>query len=261
MTAIAPVLFDAFPEDAAHDRDAPYRACFNAGAPADAIRTLSSPCDEPRAVWAALVMVVGGLLPLLGTVLLGFLRFLFFGNDPEGFVAQEWLAPVILSGVVLAAAGGAWAWYLNSRFHPIAKAWRKSLGDTWAAHGGDITNLWRLDCNTREDVREYAEKLEEVRDGLNRLDPEGDELDVARYTLQRFIDASDIPPLGAKAAKAIHIKDPKVRNAAREYEAMVKQQEYARGAVEVAVSAAEDLLADRRQARSDAELIRLVHQL
>lgn len=259
MTAIAPVLFDAFPEDATHDRDAPYRACFNAGAPLDAVQILSSPCEEPRAVWATVAMVAAGLLPLVGTGLLGFMMFLFFGVDPVSFVSQEWLAPVILSGIVLAAVGGAWAWHLNSRFHPKAKAWRKALGDAWAAHGGDITELWRLGVNTREEVREYAEKLEQVRNGLNRIDPEGDELDVARYTLQRFIDASNIPPLGAKAAKATHIKDSKVRQAAKEYESMVKQQEYARGAVEVAVAAAEDLLSSRRQARSDAELIRLVH--
>lgn len=261
MTAIAPVLFDAFPEDAQHHREHPYRSCINTGAPADAIRTLSSPCEEPRAVWAASVMVVGGLLPLLGTVILGVVMFLFFGNSPKDFVASEWLAPVILSGIALAAAGGAWAWYLNSRFHPIAKAWKRTLGDTWAAHGGAITELWTLSIDAREDARDLAERLEEVREGLNRLDPEGDELDVARYTLQRFIDASYIPALGAKAAAATHIKDPKVRQAAKEYEAMVKQQEYTRGAVEIAVAAAEDLLAARTQASSDADLIKRVHQL
>lgn len=261
MTDIAPVLFDAFPEDAPHTREFPYRGCFNAGAPSDAIRILSSPYEEPRAVWVATAMVMAGLLPLIGSACVGFFMFLFFGGDPGRLIAQGWLFPIILSGILLAAAGGAWARYLTSRFHPTAKAWKKTLGDTWAAHGSDVTELWWLGTNTRHEVQDYAKKLEEIRTGLNRIDPEGDELDVTRYTLQRFIDASYIPPLGAKAAKATHIKDPKVRQAGKEYEAMVKQQEYARGAVEVAVAAAEDLLTSRLQARSDAELIRLVHQL
>ena len=261
MTAIAPVLFDAFPEDAPHTRASPYRGCINTGAPADAVETLSTPYEEPPATWVATAMVAIGLLPLIGSILRGFFGFLFFREDPALLNVPQWLVTTILSGLFLAAAGGAWAWYLQSHFHPNAKAWKKTLGETWAAHGGDIAELWTLGTNTRHEVQDYAEKLEEIRESLNGLEPEGDELDVARYTLQRFIEASKIPSLGAKAAAAPHIKDPKVRKAAKEYEAMVKKQEYARGAVDVAVAAAEDLLAVRTQARSDADLIKRVHQL
>lgn len=259
MTSIAPVLFDAFPEDARHDREAPYRTCFNAGAPSDAIRILSTPCEEPRAVLAASAMVAIGLLPLVGSFVLTVILHLFFGNDILD--VQGWLIPVILSGVAVAAAGGVWAWYLSSRFHPTAKVWRKTLGDTWAAHGADITELWTLGYPTTWDVRDFAETLEDIREGLNRLDPEGDELDGARYALQRYIDASNLPSLGAKAAAAPHIKDPKVRQAAKEYKAMVKQQDLARNALEIEIEGVKNLLADRSQARTDAEIIRLVHQL
>jgi hypothetical protein len=259
MTVIAPVLFDAFPEDARHDREAPYRPCFNAGAPSDVIRTLSTACEEPRAVLAAAAMVAGGLLPMVGSVVLAVIMHLFFGND--ALDVQGWLVPVILSGVAVAAAGGAWAWYLNSRFHPKARAWSKTLGDIWAAHGAYITELWTLGYPSTWDVREFAETLEEIREGLNGLDPEGDELDGARYALQRYIEASNLPALGAKAAAATHIEDPKVRQTAKEYEAMVKQQDLARKALEIEIDLLNDLLSTRTQARADADLIRSVYEL
>lgn len=261
MAAIAPVLFDAFPEDARHDREAPYRGCVNTGAPGEAVETMSTPYETPPALFAAMSLGAAGALPLVAGLWFLILNFLHIREHDSLLDLPAWLTPVALSGLALIAVAVAWGSYLASRFHPKAKAWRKTLGDAWAAHGGDITELWTLGVSTRHEVQEYAEKLEDVRKGLNRLDPEGDELDVARYTLQRFIDASNIPPLGAKAAKASHIKDPKVRQAAKEYEGMVKQQGLARQAVEVAAAAAEDLLAARTQARSDAELIKQVHQL
>jgi hypothetical protein len=258
MTAIAPVLFDAFPEDATHDRETPYRTCFNAGAPSEAVQVLWTRYEEPRAALAAGATVVLGVLALVCTVIQAAGTYVIVGSDALN--AQEWAVPVILSGIALAAAGGAWAWYLNSRFHPKAKAWRKSLGETWAAHGADITELWRLGYPMSSDVRDFAEKLEGIREALNRLSPEGDELDVARYRLQGFIDASNLPLLGKRAAEATHIKDPKVRQAAMEYKQALRQQEFARKALENEIEGVKDLLATRLQARSDAEIIRLVHE-
>jgi hypothetical protein len=258
MTAIAPVLFDAFPEDATHDRDDPYRPCFNAGAPSDAVRILSTPCEEPRAVLAASAMIALGVLPLVGSVVITVILYLFFGTDILD--VQDWLMPVILSGIALTAVGGVWVWYLSSRFHPKAKAWKKTLGETWAAHGADITELWRLGYPTSSDVRDFAEKLEDVRESLNRLDPEGDELDGARYALQRYIDASNIPLLGKRAAEATHIKDPAVRRAAREYKVALQEQTHFRQVLEAELEQARDVLASRQQARTDAEIIRLVHE-
>jgi hypothetical protein len=258
MTAIAPVLFDAFPEDATRDRETPYRPCFNAGAPADAVRILSTPCEEPRAVLAASAMIALGVLPLFGSVILTVIMHLFFGNDILD--VPEWTMPAVLAGVVLAATGGVGVWYLNSRFHPKAKAWRKTLGETWSAHGADITELWRLGYPTSADVRDFAEKLEDIRESLNRLDPEGDELDGARYALQRYIDASNIPLLGKRAAEATHIKDPAVRRAAREYKRALQEKTHFRHVLEAELEQACDVLASRQQARTDAEIIRLVHE-
>lgn len=258
MTTIAPVLFDAFPEDAAHHREAPYRTCFNAGAPSDAVRTLSTRYEEPRAVIASIAMVVIGVLALVVSVVRLVFMYYSFGTDLLDI--PGWLTAVILSGIAVAAAGGAWGWYLSSRFHPKAKAWRRTLVDTWAAYGADITELWRLGHPRSSDVRDFAEKLEDLREALNRLDPEGDELDGARYALQRYIEVSDIPLLGKRAAKATHIRDPKVRQAAKEYKQALRQQEFARKALELEIEGVADLLADRRQARTDAEIIRLVHE-
>jgi hypothetical protein len=260
MTTIAPVLFDAFPEDAPHCRETPYRPCFNAGAPSEATRILSTPYEDPRTWWAAVAMVAVGLLPLVGTVLLGFFIFLFFRGDTGGLSSQGWLAPVILSGIAMAAVGGIWAWYLQSRFHPKAKAWRKTLGEAWLTYGGQIFDLNRAPYAHRSEIVGYAQRLEAIREGLNRLAPEGDELDGARYTLQRYIEVSDIPLLGKRAADAPHIKDPAVRQAAKEYKQALKQQEYARQAAESEISQASDLLVTRQQARTDAEIIRLVHE-
>jgi hypothetical protein len=41
---------------------------------------------------------------------------------------------------------------------------------------------------------------------------------------------------------------------------MVNQQDMARNALEIEIEGAKDLLAARTQARTDAEIIRLVHQ-
>lgn len=256
MTDIAPVLFDAFPEDAEHTREAPYRSCFNAGATSEAVRTLSASYKEPTTITAALFLTVVGAIPIVGGALLGFL-FVLEGQVP-GWAA--WVTPVLISGILLTIAGGIWSSYLASRFHPRAKAWKKSLSEAWAAHGSDITELWRLGNPRSSEVRDYAEQLEDIRKGLNKLDPEGDELDGARYALQRFIDVSDIPLLGKRAAEATHIKDPAVRKAAKEYKLALQQKEFARKAVESEIEGASDLLAARRQARTDAEIIRLVHE-
>ena len=69
------------------------------------------------------------------------------------------------------------------------------------------------------------------------------------------------PEATASLRNADNLELAEARKAAKEYEAMVKKQEYARGAVDVVVAAAEDLLAVRTQARSDADLIKRVHQL
>lgn len=261
MTAIAPVLFDAYPEKARHTDAEPYRECFNAGASSTgAVEALSTPYEPPRATQAATMTIIVGLIPLVGSILIGVFMFLFFHDDHFHTVTPEWLGQALLSGFVLTAAGVAWCYYLLSHRRPEAKAWSRALGDAWAAHGADITDLEKVGYQIREEVRLYAATLEKIRKSLNGLDPDGDELDVARYALQRYIEVSDIPVLGKRAAEANHIKDPKVRQAAKDYKAMLEQQKHCRRAVEDAVAEAGVLLAARRQARTDAEIIRLVHK-
>lgn len=259
MTAIAPVLFDAFPEGASQNQDIPHLQCFNAGAPADAIRILSTPCEPPRAVLAAAAMAVFGLLPAIGSGIVGLYMLLVF-RDEFIFNMPDWLVATILSGMALAAVGGVWSGYLFSGRHPGAKEWRAALDAAWLTHGGQIFDLGRVPYAHRSEIVGYAQRLEAIRKGLNRLDPEDDELDGARYALQRYIEVSDIPLLGKRAADAPHIKDPAVRQAAKEYKQALKQQEYARQAAESEISQASDLLVTRQQARTDAEIIRLVHE-
>lgn len=259
MTVIAPVLFDAFPEGASQNDTEPHLQCFNAGAPAEAIRILSTPCAVPRVVGVAAAAAVLGLLPAIGSAIVGLFT-LVLCRDLSVFNMPDWLLATILSGLGLAVVSAVWSGYLFSSRHPNAKAWKAALDEAWLTHGGQIFDLNRVPYAARNEVLGLAQRLEAIRKGLNRLDPEGDELDGARYALQRYIEVCDIPLLGKRAADAPHIKDPAVRQAAKEYKQALKQQEYAKQAVEVEISLALGVNDARLQARTDAEIIRLVHE-
>lgn len=259
MTAIAPVLFYAYPEDASHNAAGPSLQCFNASESADGVEALSAPFKWPRAIWASVALIILGLAPVAVTGMILVALVASHHPDPFGDVT-EWTEPLGLPSAVLLAAGFAWSLFLTSSLNPNAKAWKKALGDAWAAHGAEITVLRTLSNQTRKDVLEYGDTLEKIRKSLNRLDPEGDELDVVRYRLQRYIEASNLPALGAKAAAATHVKDPLVRQAAKEYKAMLEQKKLARRALDDSIAEAGIVLATRLQARSDAELIKLVHE-
>lgn len=256
-TPIAPVLFTALREEAS-PFDEPSLECFNAGAPAEGIDALHAPYTPSR------FTPVAGALIALSTLVLAVAACILIGNlvtrHPDPFLSLEWTYPVTLPAAALFVVALAWASYLLSDRHPRAKAWQSALGEAWLTQGGQVFNLNRLPHPDRREVTGYAEALEEIRKGLNKLAPEGDELDGARYALERFIDVSDIPLLGKRAAEATHIKDPAVRQAAKEYKLALQQQEFARKAVESEIAGANDLLAARRQARTDAEIIRLVHE-
>lgn len=266
MTTIAPILFHAFPEGASHHLDEPSLECFNAGASTEAARTLSTPFEPSRAAGVAAATAVLGLLPLLGSGTGGLFMLVLF-RDKFIFNMPDWLLATILSGLGLALVSGAWSAYLFSSRHPKAKVWKSALGDAWLTHGGQIIALDRVPYAIRSEVKEDLTLLEDIRQGLNRLAPSGgdlspigDELDGVRYAMQRYIEVSDIPVLGRRAAAAPHIKDPAVRQAAKDHAKALTQKKFARIALDTEIEGTKELLADRRQARTDAEIIRLVHE-
>ena len=260
MTTIAPVLFCAYPEGSKPYGASPHRQYFNAGVGADAARALSTPHEPGGTVVVGASLALLGLLPVLGWGALFAGNFLHLRPHNGLFDLPEWLDAAALAGFALFWAGVTWAAYTLSESNPRARAWRRELGDAWLAHGGQIFDLDQVPYTARREVLVYAKGLEVIRKGLNRLDPEGDELDGARYALQRYIEVSDIPLLGKRAADAPHIKDPAVRRAAKEYKQALNQQEYAKQAVESEISQAAEVLTTRQQTRTDAEIIRLVHE-
>jgi hypothetical protein len=260
MTAIAPVLFRAYPEGSKSYGADLHQEYFNAGVGAEATRSLSTPHEPGWAVLAALSVALLGLLPV-GALCVAFAGNVLNFRPHEGlFDLPEWLENASLMGFAVFWTGVIWAAYTLSASHPKAKAWQGELDNAWLAHGGQIIALKDVPSAVRNEVAADLAVLEAYRKGLNRLDPEGDELDGARYALQRYIEVSDIPLLGKRAAEATHIKDPAVRRAAREYAQALKQQNLARQALVTEIEAVQELLADRRQARTDAEIIRLVHE-
>jgi hypothetical protein len=259
MTAVAPVLFHAFPENAPHDQEEPSLECFNAGASADGVEALRAPFKMSRAIWGAGALIIAGVATSAAALFI--LVFLVLTHDADPFGAvTEMMEPFGVPSAVLLFTGIAWALALSTSLNPKTKAWRRALGDAWLTHGGQIIALKDVPFAIRSQVADDLTILEAHRNGLNRLDPEGDELDGARYALQRFIEVSDIPLLGKRAALATHIKDPAVRQAAKEYAQAVKQQDLARHALDTEIESVKDLHARRRQARTDAEIIRLVHE-
>jgi hypothetical protein len=258
MTDIAPVLFKAFPEDSSANLIEPTLECFNAAVSAGGVRALSTPLKSSLAIWAANGLIIAGLsVPAVATM--AFVLGIFTHAPAPEETAMQWVGPVAIPGLGLFLAGVAWTVILSAPVNPKVKAWKKNLSAAWAAHGAEITVLDDLPAETRQDVLRYCETLEKLRIALNNLGPEGDELDLARYRLQDFIYASDLPYAGKRAAEASHITDPKVRRAAKEYKTLAEQQKLARRALTDAIAEAGTILVTRLQARNDAETIRLVH--
>ncbi|MET4143868.1 hypothetical protein [Arthrobacter sp. UYCo732] len=259
---IAPLIFKALPENARPTSEA-WVECFNTGLDESALTPLTEEFDHPRNM-AADVVIVAGLFPLcVGMMLycLSSLTGISFNSGPNtDFRIPDVVLLSILPGVGVAALGSAWAVFLKSTKNRRAKAWKQALSDAWLAHGGQIIALKDVPKSVREEVTDDLCKLDEIRRGLNRLDPDGDELDDARDAIVRYIEASDIPLLGKRAAAATHIKDPAVRQAAKEYEQAVQAQGFTRKRVDLALGAAWDLLDSRRQERTDADIIKLVHE-
>lgn len=256
MPEIAPVLFKALP-DGASITDSPSVECFNAGAPAEAVAAVTTPFRAPG------LFYVGAALAAVSTLapIAWFLHVLIhFRERPLVLTgADEWLGPLSVPAEVLLVAGIALMLFAWSPLSPAVRAWRKNLDTAWANHGADLTDLGPLHYEDRVDARKYCETLEKLRVSLNKLNPEGDELDVARYRLQQFIEVSDTSYIGKRAAAAPHITDPKVRQAAKEYKALEERKKLARRAVTDEITALGQLLVDRLQAKKDAEIVRLVH--
>lgn len=259
---IPAIIFKAFPETSHPGESEAWLKCFNAGLDGDEVDTLTTGWDPPRRTTRAAICLGGiGLVPLAVAMAMTIFYFALAGGLVQASfdmpIALVWSA---LFGLALAGVSLWWADYLTGGRSRAAQAWKRALGEAWTKHGSQVFVLKYLPRGVEDEVSEKLETLEDIRKGLNRLDPRGDELDVARYAMERFIEASDIPLLSRRAAAATHIRDRKVRQAAKEYAQAVKGQDHWRKNLDGAIDIAKELLADRRQARTDAEIIRLVHE-
>jgi hypothetical protein len=267
MTAIAPVLIKAFPADARADfRTKPRTVHFNRGVTAAVLEKFTAPFDDRGPVTrASCWMAVGGFAVLfLGSLVFGLV--LLFIDDVFGtkilakgsflLGALNWNATV---GGVLAVAGVALGLYSTRSGRPAAKAWRSALRSAWDKQGALLVPIKAVPAPARDEVQQLLARMEKVRKGLNRLEPAGDELDYARAAMMHFIDTSKLPENGARMAAATHITDQAVRRIAESYEFAVGVQESTRTELLTAIETAESLLADRRQAKEDADLIALAN--
>jgi hypothetical protein len=237
---IAPVLFHVFPEDAPHSTKTPRLECFNAGVSQDDIASLTTP-HKPAGRARKAAFIVAGIAGI-GYVICGSAAIVALLLRRMDLLESPVLVNLEVATLGLTILSGVWLYFLMSPSRPDPKAWRAALGEAWSAHGSQVIVLKHLPNAVRSQVTEDLAVLEDIRKGLNRLDPSGgelapagDELDTARYAMLRYIEASDIPALSKRAAAATHIKDPAVRQAAKDYKQAIEHQRLTRAALDTEI--------------------------
>lgn len=252
-TPIAPVTTTVFttPSNSGKLAD-----CFNARLSGPELEKLTTPHPDIHPPMFPMLLAMVGAVPFLACCVTAFGWMIGLTPDPlpEPFVS------LFFPGIGLTLVCSFWIGYALSPKRSRPKAWRDSLSAAWLKHSGGVYLFSDIPKDVNEEVWNDATTLDSIGRGLNRLDPRGDELDDARQALVSYIEASRIPLLNKRAADAPHIKDPAVRQAAKDYKRAVRRQEDARRYLDHMIQQARGLLAARRQERTDAELIRLANE-
>jgi hypothetical protein len=255
---IAPVTFSALSK-----KPGPYEEpdleYFNVSLDSTELGPLTTPYEKPGQN-AGFIVACAGLAPLAVGLLLVLYKFLLVVAHmmPLHAVLElpDFVTVPVLAGLGVCLLGSLWAVHMGAPYRGRFKTWQQSVIDTWQAAEGRVIPINQIPVAGKDKAISMIRRLEEVRGQLEQCDPRGDELDAARAAVHRYIQASDIPLLLKQAAAAPHIRDRAVRQAAKDYTVAVARQEVARHDAEQAVDACFALLDSRRQARTDAELIR-----
>lgn len=270
MTAIAPVLVKAFPADAPADFGAkPKTLHFNHRLTAEDLEKFTDryedrgpliPISYKLAMAGFVLWLTAGVAAVIAFVVIASMPAIKHAETPsEGFWSSS-LSLFGAAGLIALTTGIGLGLYATGSARPAAKAWQSALKGAWEKQGSLLIAIEAVPEPVRDEVRRLLARLEKVRKGLNRLEPAGDELDYAREAMSVFIEASSrLPENGARMVAATHITDPAVRRAAEAYEFAVDIQGSTREELLSAIAKAEALLAERRQAKSDADLISLAN--
>ncbi|QOD06034.1 hypothetical protein [Pseudarthrobacter sp. BIM B-2242] len=252
-TPIAPVTAIVFTDPSNPDKAV---ECFNARLSGPELEKLTTPYPDIQPPMFPMLTAMMGLFPLLVCGMHAF----GWAVNLTSEVFPDLIMPFVFPGIGVTLASLLWISYVMSPKRPRPKAWRDSLSAAWLKHSGGVYLFGDIPKDVNEEVWNDAITLDSIGRGLNRLDPRGDELDGARAALVSYIAASRIPLLDKRAAEAPHIKDPAVRKAAKDYKRAVEKQADARRFLDGKIAGARELLAARRQERTDAELIRLANE-
>lgn len=252
-TPIAPVTAIVFTDPSSPDKAV---ECFNARLSASELEKLTTPYPDIQPPMFPMLLAMVGAVPLVSCAVSFFAWVIGIVAEP---LAEPFLS-LAIPGIGVTLASLLWISYVMSPKRSRPKAWRDSLSAAWLKHSGGVYLFGDIPKDVNEEVWNDAITLDSIGRGLNRLDPRGDELDGARAALVSYITASRIPLLDKRAAEAPHIKDPAVRKAAKDYKRAVEKQTDARRFLDGKIAGARELLAARRQERTDAELIRLANE-
>ncbi|APX00382.1 hypothetical protein [Arthrobacter sp. QXT-31] len=202
-----------------------------------------------------ILIVIGGRIAI--TSFLG-IRGVIASADSEGD-AWSWVGFAALIALWLSVICA--AIQLSSRRRP-AKAWTARLSAAWSIHGHLLLPVESIPLDVRDEVVGLLERLEKARRGLmaGGLPGDGTELVPAMEAVRVLVAAAALPKHGAQMAAAPDISDPAVQRLAAEYKRALRVRKEVLARVKEEASAVEALLAARRRARDDAQLIQIANR-